>query len=118
MTLDPAALRDMLEMVGDDTAFVGDIVDTYLEDAPLQLTGMTDALAAGDATTLGRHAHTLKGNSRNIGATALAEIARGLEESARAGDTSDAATGIAAARDEFGRVVVALAEARERGWRA
>jgi two-component system sensor histidine kinase/response regulator len=116
MTLDPAALADMLEMVGDDPEFVGEIVDAYLADAPAQIAGMREALAAGDTTTLGRHAHTLKGNSRNVGATALAEIARTLEESARAGDTTDAAGRIAAADEELGRVTAALGEARARGW--
>jgi len=116
MTLDPAALADMLEMVGDDPEFVGEIVDAYLADAPEQIRGMTEALAAGDITTFGRHAHTLKGNSRNVGATALAEIARTLEEQARAGDTTDAESRIAAADEELGRVTAALGDARTRGW--
>ena len=117
MTLDPAALADMLDMVGDDPAFVGEIVDAYLADAPDQVHGMTEALAAGDLVTLGRHAHTLKGNSRNVGATALAELARALEEQARAGDTTDAPGRIDAAADELERVTAALVEARARGWR-
>jgi histidine phosphotransfer protein HptB len=117
VTLDPAALADMLEMVGDDAEFVGDIVDTYLEDAPLQLAGMGSALAAGDLETLGRHAHTLKGNSRNVGATTLAEIARRLEEGARTGDVAEAGPGIEAATAELGRVTTALQAARDRGWR-
>lgn len=118
MTLDPAALVDMLAMVGDDAEFVGEIVDTYLDDAPTQLTGMTQALAAGDLTTLGRLAHTLKGNSLNIGATELAEIARTLEEGARVGDVTDAAPRIVAAAAAFERVTAALADARVRGWRS
>ena len=117
MTLDPAALTDLLEMVGDDSAFVDDIVDTYLGDAPEQLAGMQAALAAGDLGTLGRHAHTLKGNSLSIGATALAAIARDLEERARAGDADDAGPRIDDASAEFARVAVALEAARVRGWR-
>jgi HPt (histidine-containing phosphotransfer) domain-containing protein len=117
VTLDPAALVDMLEMVGDDPAFVGEIVDAYLADAPEQVRGMTEALATGDLVTLGRHAHTLKGNSRNVGATTLAEIARTLEEQARVGDSTDAGPRIAAAADELARVTVALGDARARGWR-
>jgi hypothetical protein len=46
----------------------------------------------------------------------LAEIARTLEEQARAGDTTDAETRIAAADEELGRVTAALADARARGW--
>ena len=118
MTLDPSALADMLAMVGDDPEFVGDIVDTYLEDAPTQLSGMITALEAGDLATLGRLAHTLKGNSRNVGATSLAEIARVLEEQARQGDTTDARARIDAAAAEFAHVTVALEAARAAGWRA
>ena len=117
MTLDPAALADMLEMVGDDPEFVGEIVDTYLADAPTQLDGMRSALADGDLATLGRHAHTLKGNSRNVGATGLAAIAQAIEEQARAGDTTDAGPRIDAAAAELERVTSGLAAARERGWR-
>ena len=118
MTLDPVALADMLKMVGDDADFVGDIVDTYLEDAPAQVAGMEEALSAGDLPTLGRHAHTLKGNSLNVGATTLAEIARGLEEQARAGDGAGAGPRIDAAAAELGRVTTALQASRARGWRS
>jgi HPt (histidine-containing phosphotransfer) domain-containing protein len=117
MTLDPAALAEMLDMVGDDADFVGDIVDTYLADAPGQLTGMRSALEEGDLATLGRLAHTLKGNSRNVGANALAEISRTLEEQARAGDATDAGPRIDAAAAEFERVTAALEAARGTGWR-
>jgi HPt (histidine-containing phosphotransfer) domain-containing protein len=117
VTLDSVVLADLLAMVGDDPAFVGEIVDTYLADAPLQLAGMDASLAAGDLETLGRHAHTLKGNSRSVGANALADIAAGLEAQARAGDATDAGPRIGAAADEFGRVATALEAARGRGWR-
>ena len=117
MTLDPAALADLLEMVGDDSDFVDDIVDTYLRDAPEQLAGMQASLAAGDIETLGRHAHTLKGNSLTVGATTLAAIARDLEERARAGDAVDAGPKVEDAAAEFGRVASALEAARRRGWR-
>ena len=78
---------------------------------------MRTALANGDLETLGRHAHTLKGNSLSVGATALAAIARDLEERARAGDVGDAGVKIDEASAEFGRVATALEAARVRGWR-
>ena len=117
MTLDPTALADMLTMVGDDPEFVSEIVDTYLADAPDQLGGMAAAAAAGDLVTLGRHAHTLKGNSRNVGAVALAEIAREVEEASRSGQIGDAPDRIASAAVEFERVRAALEAARQTGWR-
>ena len=117
MTIDPFALVELLEMVGDDSAFVDDIVDTYLRDAPEQVAGMRAALAAGDLGTLGRHAHTLKGNSLSVGATALAAITRDLEERARAGDAAFAGPKIEEASAELARVATALEAARGRGWR-
>ena len=117
MTIDPSALAELLEMVGDDSAFVDEIVETYLRDAPEQVSGMRAALAAGDLETLGRHAHTLKGNSLTVGAAPLAAMARDLEERARAGDAADAGPKIEDAAAELGRVATALEAARLRGWR-
>ena len=114
--IDPAALAELFESVGGDAEFVGEVVDAYLADAPLQLEAMRTALAAGDLVALGRAAHTLKGNSRNVGASTLAEVARRVEEQARAGDASEAAEGIDAAGRAFGAVVEALATARSAGW--
>jgi HPt (histidine-containing phosphotransfer) domain-containing protein len=78
---------------------------------------MRGALAEGDHATLGRAAHTLKGNSLDMGATSLAAITLQLEEQARAGDTRDAASRIDAAEVALGRVAEALAAARAAGWR-
>jgi HPt (histidine-containing phosphotransfer) domain-containing protein len=116
MTLDPSALADMLAMVGDDPEFVGEIVDTYLADAPEQLRGMREAGAAGDMVTLGRLAHTLKGNSRNVGASALAEMARALEEDARSGRVDDLGSRLDWIDAAFAEVTLALEAARTAGW--
>ena len=114
--IDPAALAELFESVGGDAEFVGEVVDAYLADVPVQLASMRAALAAGDLVALGRAAHTLKGNSRNVGATALSEIARGLEEQARGGDASGAGERIEAADRAFRGVTAALAAARSAGW--
>ena len=115
--VDRAILAELLENVGDDEAFVAEVVDAYLADAPLQVAAMRASLGAGDLATLGRHAHTLKGNSRGVGAVELAEVSRVLEEQARNGDPAGAAERIDAADAAFGRVVEALAAARAAGWR-
>ena len=67
-TLDAAALDRLLEITGDDVAFVDELIDTYLEDALVQLAAMDDAAATGDAAALVRPAHSLKSNSENVGA--------------------------------------------------
>ena len=89
-TLDPAALDRLLEITGDDVAFVDELIDTYLEDAVVQLAAMDDAAATGDAAALVRPAHSLKSNSDNVGAVALTVLCRALETDARGGEVADA----------------------------
>ena len=115
--LDHTALAELLATVGDDPVFVGEVVDAFLADAPRQVAAMRTALAAGDLAALGRAAHTLKGNGRDLGATGLAEIARTIEEQARAGDVTDAGPRIDAAEAALARVASALEAARASGWR-
>lgn len=117
-TLDRVALAGLLEMVGDDPEFVTELVDTFLADARVHLEAMAAAVASGSAEELLRPAHTLKSNSLNLGAEELAAIARSLEEGARAGSIEGAADRVAAARDEFARVVDALDRARADAWAA
>jgi histidine phosphotransfer protein HptB len=59
--------------------FVGELVDTFLTEAPLMLKDLRDSLAAGDADRFRRAAHSLKSNSFTFGATALGGLARDLE---------------------------------------
>ena len=117
-TLDRTTLAELLEMVGDDPEFVAELVDTYLADARDLLAEMGTAADSGDAEAMLRPAHTLKGNSLNLGATRLAEISRGLEEQARRGSLDGAEEQVAAAEAEFVRVADALEAARAAGWSA
>jgi HPt (histidine-containing phosphotransfer) domain-containing protein len=58
------------------------VVDSYLRDAPERIAALHAALAAHDAKTLTREAHTLKSSSATVGATEIAAIAADLERSA------------------------------------
>jgi len=115
-TLDASALRSLLEMVDGDAGFVGELVDTYLEDSPRQLAQMRAAIERGSADDLVRPAHTLKGNSTNLGATQLATICRELETRGRERRLDGAPESVVAAEEEYARVVEALRDARARGW--
>ena len=59
--------------------FIGELIDTFLEDTPGQITTMKNALAAQDADSFRRAAHSLKSNAATFGATSLAGLARELE---------------------------------------
>ena len=60
-------------------AFVVDLVDTFLEEAPGMLAELRAARAEGDADRFRRAAHSLKTNANIFGAVSLAARARELE---------------------------------------
>jgi CheY-like chemotaxis protein/HPt (histidine-containing phosphotransfer) domain-containing protein len=112
--LDPKALEKLRNMVGGDTEFLAELIDTFLEDAPLLLEEMQQALWADDAAVLRRAAHNLKSNSAEFGATLLHELCRELEEMGKAGTMVGAAEKVEQASVEFNRVQSAL-EVERRG---
>jgi len=89
------------------------MLDLFDRDAPRLLAEMRDAVGTSDVQALRDAAHTLKSNCANVGATELAAICRGIEQLARAADAVAAAAPLAAAEEELGRVLAALAQERE-----
>ena len=112
LTLDPAAFAHLLEITGDDLEFVDELIDTYLEDSAVQLDAMRSAAVAGDVSALVRPAHSLKSSSANVGAMALAEACRSLEEDGRAGTVADMAARVDGCGRSFSDVRGALLAAR------
>lgn len=87
MTIDPSALEAYREIMGEETdAFIAEIIDTYLSNAPLLLNAMQESLAQADTKSLIRAAHTLKSNSATVGATTLAALAAEIEQQGNGGD--------------------------------
>lgn len=112
MTLDPNAMIRLLEITGGDVAFVDELIDTFLDDATVQLDALRAAGAANDAAAIVRPAHSLKSNSDNVGATILADLCRSLEADGRAGHVPEMAERVAAIESEFAAVRAALLETR------
>lgn len=81
---DRAAALARLEGDGDLLAMV---VASFLEDVPRDLAGLRSALAQGKSQEAGRHAHSIKGASANVGAEALRRIAARLEQQLHEGMT-------------------------------
>jgi HPt (histidine-containing phosphotransfer) domain-containing protein len=82
--INPQALEDLRTLSpGDGDAFLREIVALYLSDTPAQLAKLDRSLAAGDAEGFTRAAHSLKGSSANLGASAVRSAAERLERCAR-----------------------------------
>jgi HPt (histidine-containing phosphotransfer) domain-containing protein len=75
--IDTNTFNSLKESIGED--FIGELIDTFLDDAPTQIQQMKDALDKKDADSFKRAAHTIKSNAAAFGATQLANLARELE---------------------------------------
>jgi HPt (histidine-containing phosphotransfer) domain-containing protein len=75
--IDPQTFSQLRETTGAD--FVAELVATFLDDAPGLIAALRASAAARDAAAFRRAAHTLKSNGNTFGATALAAMARELE---------------------------------------
>jgi HPt (histidine-containing phosphotransfer) domain-containing protein len=90
MPIDPVSLQALQEIIGGSRDDLNELISGFLDDAPTQLAQMHQAAVAEDVASLKRGAHSLKSNSRDMGALALASACAALETDlggpARVGD--------------------------------
>ena len=106
--LDQAALDNLYDVTGGDPEFMAELVGTFLEDAPVLIGDLQNALAVGDEGEVRRLAHGLKSNGTDFGATVFAELCRTLEHNAANGQLGGAEALLLDIEDEFARVKDAL----------
>lgn len=95
----------LLKVLDGDRQSAAEIAAGFLDDLPVQLSGLREAVAAGDAGLIRQRAHALKGASASVGAEALRQLAAGLEQSAVAGDLEGAPTVVAEIEQQLTRLV-------------
>jgi len=107
-TIDEAVFAELQASAGAE--FVGELVETFLEEAPAMLAALRAAAATGDAASFRRAAHSLKSNANTFGASALGALARDLELGGipAAGDDGP----LAALASEYARAAARLRELR------
>jgi HPt (histidine-containing phosphotransfer) domain-containing protein len=59
--------------------FINELIDAFLDDAPMMIQAMRSAFENKDADTFRRNAHSLKSNANTFGATELGALAKELE---------------------------------------
>jgi HPt (histidine-containing phosphotransfer) domain-containing protein len=111
--LDKRVLDELRDSVGGDQAFLSELIDEFLNEAPRQLETLRAAAAAGDGETARRAAHTLKGNGRTFGATELTPLCQEAEAAAANGDLDGVRQRLAAIDAAWEQVRAALAAARK-----
>ncbi len=98
----------LLDRIGGDVEFLGEIAELFREDTPRILAEIRTALTSGDGPALERAAHSLKGSVANLGGGAAREAAYRLEQLGRSGNLSPAPQAYATLEVEVSRFQRAL----------
>jgi CheY-like chemotaxis protein/HPt (histidine-containing phosphotransfer) domain-containing protein len=107
--VDAKVLTEFQEMMGEDgPELLKTLVNLYLVDSPNLIEEMRKSIAVGDAHALDRSAHTLKGNSNQMGALTLASLCLQLEKVGKAGSVEGGGALLSQIECEFARVYSAL----------
>jgi CheY-like chemotaxis protein len=108
----PPALdrQSALQRFDGDEELFAEVVAMFLADAPRALDELRGAVAAGDAATVHRAAHGLKGAAGYVGGTATVGAAAALEHLTEGGDRSAAPAALERLAREVGRLTAALAD--------
>ncbi len=94
-----------IQMIGDgDLEFERELIQEFIADVELRLTGLQSAGKAGDMELIRQEAHSIKGSSVNVGAQAIEVIARKLERLGGKGDVAQIPDALDRLTLEFGRV--------------
>jgi len=85
--LDPAVVDSLRQLTPPgEPDVLAEILTVFLAEVPRRIDRLTTAWRAGDVADVQRAAHSLKGSSGNIGADALFEVCKQIDERARAGE--------------------------------
>lgn len=91
-------LAELKELLEDGFSL---LVERFIEDGEARITKIDDAITNQDAETIYGEAHGLKGSSRNVGASLLAEQCAMLEHMGQQNNLADAASTFASVKVEF-----------------
>jgi CheY-like chemotaxis protein/HPt (histidine-containing phosphotransfer) domain-containing protein len=104
--------KSALSDLGDDENLLSEILKICLEDTPVGLKALRDAVDSGDAKGINSQAHTLKGSLLFLGGTPAVELAREMETFGAGGEIDKARAGI----DRLETAFAALLAEIEKKW--
>ncbi|MEB3355651.1 MAG: response regulator [Synechococcales bacterium] len=85
--LPEAVMAELFHLIGSDRAFLQDYLQSHIDQMPLLVQTLREAIAQQDAPTLCRTAHTLKGMGLTFAAQSFADLCLTIEKQAAAGTT-------------------------------
>jgi CheY-like chemotaxis protein/HPt (histidine-containing phosphotransfer) domain-containing protein len=111
--LDRAVVGSLLELGGSE--LLSELAETFTSDTSPTLSALREAASAGDAQSVERIAHSLKGSSGSMGARRMSAICAELQDAGASGGLSRAPGLLERLEGEFGRVRAALEVELARG---
>lgn len=85
--LDLTTLQNLVELDDGGHGLLSEMIDIFRDDTPHRIQDILEAVAQGNADSLSRAGHALKGGAGALGANALRVLAADLEALGRSGST-------------------------------
>ncbi len=92
------------EQLGLDEEEYRELIDLFIESGGADYQKLLEGVAAGDADTVRRCAHTIKGASGNLGLLEVSEVASSIEESAMNNKLEDIGQAVEKLKTQFGAI--------------
>ena len=110
-TIDMQAINGLRELSPDaPDEFLRELIEIYLQDTPLRMAELDEALLKNDLPALTRAAHTIKGSSSNFGATLFTQLAHEIEMQGKGGNVSETPASCIKLKTEYALVAATLAK--------
>ena len=100
--LDQSVLEGLREL--GDSDLLTELVNLFVEEVPPHLEALRQVVESGDAPSVERIAHTLKGSCGNMGATRMASLCAKLQDAGASEDLSSSSELLKRLEAEFERV--------------
>ncbi len=110
--VDAAALAQLQEMMGGEPAYLHELIDGFLAEAPQLIAKIEQGLAAADAPIIHLAAHSLKSNAADFGAARLHELAIQVEALAKEANLAELPELVADMNQAYAQVAAYLQQVR------
>jgi HPt (histidine-containing phosphotransfer) domain-containing protein len=97
----PIDVTDALARIGDDRAFLKELLDIYATDLATRVGDLRLALARGDLKAVEQFGHAIKGSSANLSLPRLRDRAAAIELAGRNGNAAKARANLKGLEKEF-----------------
>ena len=114
----PWNISETLEQLGGDLALFQEVMDIFLAEAPIHLAALRLAVERGQAETVEKTAHTLKGEVGYLGVPGISLRASQIEEMGRSNNVSGAANLLAQFEADMNGLLTAIRNAKASAWKS